>query len=140
MIVATTSRAKDHEIEFVRAFVRAERRDRLLRLRERKSGRQKFLLSLNNTTILDEQFAQRLTLQGRQNVPSILTRMGSPPEVYCISEDERFDQRFLRLETAFRDSQQVDFLIISCVPGRLAFARIEATNGQFILERKSAAR
>lgn len=106
-----------HELEFVRAFVIRERRERYLSKLSSKKHRRRFLDRLNHKAIED--------LDHRFIVESVdeddLMRQARQSDCRIIADQERFDARTVSYDEAWEALSDAYFgIIVSFIPGKLA--------------------
>lgn len=126
-----------HDVEFVRAFIVADKQARYLEKLSSPKKRGPFLDRLNHQ--LDYQ-PERATLvpRGQQsdtNIEALLKSRGAPPKCWVISSWHEWDAR----ETLLREALSAVVgsgmgTVLSCVAGRLAYYEAEDAAHRYILE------
>ena len=128
-----------HEQEFVRSFIVKARQERCIFLLSNPDRRQKFRDALPHFKWLDERFAQPISpkvAHTAAELVALLRSKGAGPRVWVISEDSAFDGQEMSLEYAMEEkwgSQQG--IILSCIPGKLAYFRDEEMHSKRLLQR-----
>lgn len=138
LVESMASKAVSPEEAFVRSFVVADERRRLLWLLKQGRRRRDFLDRLNVGVTLDPRFAR--LLQGRESlhtgIESLLHTKGAPDHAYVVAQDPELDGRELPLSDAIQGLIDTTFGgLISCIPGRLVYYQREAPTGSYLLER-----
>jgi hypothetical protein len=129
---------EDHEQAFVAAFITHERQQRYLELlaSSKSKGRKKILDRLNHRFDLDYSLAERVP----SNAPSLertLKAKGAGTMCHIIADTSGLDGSTLPLGEALEFALSHDFgVVLSCVPGRLAFYKSEAPGPAYILEHR----
>lgn len=121
----------------IHAFIRPDRRERWLNALDSPSRRKK-TVRLFDTRDFDERWAQALTGadNDRESVRTLLRSLGAPDD--CLLMEELPEPtKALSLDAALRavfDEGQWGSLII-CVPGRLAYQKLEESLGGVLFQR-----
>jgi len=112
-----------HEEAFVRAFVAPARQERFLTFVSNPKKRQKFIDELCHVKpgFLAEKYVRPIV--GAEDLPSALFKslraMGAPERCWVIGG--RLDGREVELMEAIREAAGRDGVLLSCIPGRLAY-------------------
>jgi hypothetical protein len=128
-------RCHQHEEATIRAFVVRERQERFIYLLADSKRRRKFLKELGHFRWFDARFASAvpwkvdptLSLWGRhtqgiESIRRLLKAKGAGQFCWAISHKREVDGQELELGAALEDlAGQSMGLILSCVPGRLAY-------------------
>ena len=128
----------DHETALIRAFVRPERRTRLLELLGSSKGRAKLRASLAHFCDLDERFAQPVppSKHHSRDIEAALRAKGAPDTCHVISESAALDGQDVPLGSALADIVgQGMGAFVSCIPGKLGYFESEEPGERYILER-----
>ena len=127
---------KSPEEALILAFVRPERRTRLLTLLGDAKGRSKFRASLAHFHDLDVRFAQRVSGLRAGEIEAKLRAMGAPERCHVLSESAELDGQTPTLEAALEAVVGRGMgALISCIPGRLGYFESEEVGERYILER-----
>jgi hypothetical protein len=118
--LAREGKMNEHEEQLIRIFVDKEARERYSMLLGNPKRRAKILDSLNHSPRFEPGCFH--VLPSTTDVPALLRRLGSPEEVYLISDVRRLDGKMMPLDEAV---DEVDYghsgTVISCIPGKLAY-------------------
>jgi hypothetical protein len=128
----------EHEEPLIRAFVRPDRRPRLLELLASSKGRLKLRSSLAHFRDLDMRFARPVepSKQHARDIELMLRAKGAPVTCHVLSESSELDGREMPLESALRDIVGRGMgAFVSCIPGRLGYFESEEVGERYILER-----
>ncbi len=125
-----------HDLSFIAAFVKRNKRDRYREFLSNPRLRHKFTSQLAHFADFDPEyrlpFASKKLFPG--NIAVELQKRHSPDIVLAISEDPALDLKELPLLEALNQVVGSGMgAVISCLPGRLAF--VETEDERFILER-----
>ena len=128
----------NYEAEFIKQFVKPERRRRYLSLLDTRTGRRKLTEALNHFKDLDPRYARLLppNAQTVNQIEALLKRKGAPERCHVTSSNAHIDDREMPLSEALE--QTVGYgsgTILSCIPGKLAYFEGEEQNERYILER-----
>ena len=129
----------EHEEALIRAFVRAERRPRLLELLGNRNGRAKLRASLAHFRDLDSRFVECVppSKQRAEAIEAILRAKGASDTCHVVSEEESLDGRDLPLGAALaRIVGSGMGALVSCIPGRLGYFESEEAGERYILQRE----
>lgn len=127
----------EHEHAFVTAFIVAERRERYLTLLSNPKRRAKILNRLNHHLDFNRSLATELGYGSPDSLAEFLEAKGAKATCYVIADNRKLDGQELPLAEACWHAFTDGFgIVLSCVPGQLAFYRPEAPGPGFILERK----
>ena len=121
------------EEQMIRAFVEPTKRDRYLQLLGNPRRRKKALDTLYHSITFDDRYATELP--SKTDVLSLLRAKGAPARCYVISSHARIDGRDMPLADVFEPYGKLDTILISCVPGRLAYYCGEDGERPTLLER-----
>jgi hypothetical protein len=128
----------EHEQAFVRAFVVADKQERYLAKLGSNRHRKEFLSRLHHNLDYAPKFVTRIP-PAEQNALRILERLrklGAPAQCYAIAADIKFDARELPLKEALDAVVGMGSgIVLSCVPGVLAYYESEEVNGRFVFSR-----
>lgn len=124
----------DHEQAFVKAFVLKSRQQRSLSLLSSPKSRRKFTDLLGHFQWFDNRYATPLKwqpnsqgsiwerhLSGIEKIAALLKSHGAGETCWVISLIRSIDGQELPLEKAIEASLGGDGVILSCVPGKLAY-------------------
>lgn len=128
----------NHEEALIRAFVRPERRARLLGLLGSPKGRVKLRASLAHFDDLDLRFAKVVspTKHAAQDIEVTLRSKGAPETCHVVSESAALDGRDMPLASALVEIVGRGMgAFVSCVPGKLGYFESEDRGERYILER-----
>ena len=128
----------DHEAEFVKAFIRSEKRARWAQFLANPKRRKEILGQLDHNLPFIPALAT--AVPGGQDFPSELERLlrakGAGPSCHVIVDGLKIDGRELPLAAALHEiCLHGSGAVLSCIPGRLAYYRPEAPGPGLILER-----
>lgn len=128
----------DHEEALIRAFMRPERRARYLTLLANPKRRGEMLERLNHHFDFIDELSTPLS--GDANMPTklvaVLRSKGAGATCRVFADEDVSLGRDMRLEEACELAYQHFFaIILSCVPGRLAYFKPEDPSHGFILEK-----
>lgn len=125
-----------NEHALIAAFVKSSKRDRYREFVSNPRLRHKFIHQLAHFTDFDPRYQLSIpsNKQFAEDIARELLKRQSPNVVFAISEDPSLDQKELPLlESLKRIVGSGLGTVLSCIPGRLAFAETE--DERFILER-----
>lgn len=132
----------DHEQAFVETFIVKPKRTRYLEKLASDKHRRKFLSRLHHNLDYVSELATQIP-PGEQTVDLIqakLRSLGAPDECHVITAGADLDGRQLLLQEALNCFVGMgDGVVLSCIPGRLAYYESEEPNGRFILTSDGAA-
>ena len=127
------------EEALIRAFVRPERRTRLLTLLGDAKRRSKLRASLAHFHDLDLRFAQRVSGLRAGEIEVKLRAMGAPDRCHVLSESAELDGQTPTLEVALEAVVGRGMgALISCIPGRLGYFESEEVGERYILQRAAS--
>lgn len=132
----------DHEQAFVHAFILGAKQSRYLQKLASPKHRREFLASLHHNLDFDPKFAVRVPPkeQSAELVYAKLRELGALEHCHVIATGNDLDGRQLPLREALSNVLGMgDGVVLSCIPGKLAYYESEDVNGRFILSRSSAA-
>jgi hypothetical protein len=120
----------------IRSFVVKNKRDRFTEGISNLRIRRKLLNQLaHNNNLIDEKYAivsSKALLTVKQLYDQLLS-MGSPAQVYIVSENVDLDQKLMNLNAALKEIRWSGYgTVISCIPGKLAY--YEGEEEHFILQ------
>jgi hypothetical protein len=128
----------EHEQAFVRAFVVADKQERYLVKLGSKKHRREFLSRLHHNLDYEPKLATQVP-PAEQSALLILERLrklGAPTQCYTIAADDALDGRELPLKEALEAVVGMGSgIVLSCVPGVLAYYESEEMNGRFVFAR-----
>jgi len=131
----------DHEQAFVSAFILKSKQTRYLVKLASPKHRHEFLSRLHHDLDYDSRFANQIprSEQTAALVYATLKALGAPEHCYAIAASADLDGRLLPLREALESVLGTgDGVVLSCVPGKLAYYESEEPNGRYILLRSSA--
>src|SRR5258706_1294137 len=117
-----TRNVVEHEASLIRAFVRPERRPRLLELLASSKGRAKLRSSLAHFRDLDMRFAHLVppSAHHARDIEAALRAKGAPDICHVLSELAELDGRDMPLWTALAEIVGRGMgSFVSCIPGKL---------------------
>lgn len=132
----------DHEQEFVRAFIVKAKQSRYLSKLASAKHRREFLSRLDHNLDYDSRFSNQIprSEQTAAAVQATLQALGAPEHCYAIAASADLDGRLLSLREALESVLGMGKgVVLSCVPGKLAYYESEEVNGRYILLRNNAA-
>jgi hypothetical protein len=112
----------DHEMAFVRAFIRPEHQETFLRQLASPKWRRRFLDRLNHRFLKDLDHAYV------KQAHDYTSRVLANPELSChvIADEAEYDGRTVTVNEAFDLLHSAYFgIVVSFIPGRLAYYRDE---------------
>jgi hypothetical protein len=127
-----------HAEALVRAFVRPDRRARLLELLGTSKGRAKLRAALAHFADLDPRFARPLvpSKHHAHDIETILRERGAPDTCYILSESPDLDGHVMPLNSALQQIVGGGMgSFISCIPGTLGYFESEEAGERYILQR-----
>lgn len=129
---------KNHEIDFIKAFIIKERQERFLALVQNKKSRKKFrLLLAHNIEFSENKGENRLIKKEEDNdekIYQLLKKYGAPDACHIMCESSKYDDSEANLKEALNELFNSGFgYIISCIPGKLAYYQGEDTFNKLIL-------
>jgi hypothetical protein len=128
-----TPQQEDHEVAFVRAFIRKERVERWLDFLASPKRRANFLHRLADARDLRPGCMVRFASSSGEMLAALRSR-GAPPHCHVISEIDSLDGLFIDLSGAMAQVYGAGLgTILSCVPGRLAFYQGERVEDRCLL-------
>lgn len=131
----------EHEAAFIETFIRREKRQRYKSFLASSKRRQEVLDALNHGADVDRSLAQPIPPGERSagRVEKLLQAKGAGSTCYVIADGLEIDGQDLPLCEALAAAQNYDFgVVLSCIPGQLAFCKEEAPGEWYLLERKLA--
>ena len=131
----------DHEQAFVRAFIERPKQARYLEKLASPKHRREFLSRLHHNLDYDPRFAAQVppSEQTAALVYAKLRGLGAPEHCHAIAAGSDLDGRQLPLREALSNVLGMgDGVVLSCVPGKLAYYESEDPNGRYILSRSAA--
>ena len=132
------------EQQFVEAFIRDDKKQRLLGFFGSSKARWKGLLELEHfhAGMIDARYAHPVSRNDStpERIIQLLRQRGAPPDCYVFSNCKELDQQILPLEQAIYQIHGIGIgTVVSLIPGRLAFYEGEIYPDQFFLERTTKA-
>ena len=128
-----------HEVEFVRAFIPSDRRERAIFLLADSKRRRKFTDKLAHFDGFERKYVTPVTpsvARSATEMTSLLRTKGAGEGCWIISERGFLDRRKMQLDDALSEVWGGSFgTIVSCVPGKLAFFRNEEMKSELLLQR-----
>jgi hypothetical protein len=127
-----------HEEGLIRAFVRPDRRARLLELLGTVKGRAKLRASLAHFADLDPRFARPVPVEKHhaRDIEAILREKGAPDACHILCEASELDGRYMPLESALEQIVGKGMgSFVSCIPGKLGYFESEEAGERYVLER-----
>ena len=131
----------DHEQAFVHAFIEKSKQARYLQKLASPKHRRDFLSRLHHNLDYDPRFAAQVppSEQTADLIYARLRELGAPEHCHTIAAGSDLDGRKLPLREALGNVIGMgDGIVLSCVPGKLAYYESEDTNGRYILSRNAA--
>lgn len=132
----------DHEQAFIRSFIVKSKQSRYLKKLASPKHRREFLSRLHHNLDYDPLYAERVppSQQSAALVYAKLRSLGTPEQCHAIAAGADLDGRQLPLRETLGDVLGMgDGVVLSCIPGKLAYYESEEKNGRYILSRRSAA-
>jgi len=136
-VTETSDMVEDEEL-LIRAFIRPERKSRLLELLASPKGRKKLRASLAHFRDLDMRFAQTLlpSKNGAGDIEATLRAKGAPDTCHILSESAALDGRDMSLGLALAEIVGRGMgAFVSCIPGKLGYFESEESGERYILAR-----
>jgi hypothetical protein len=128
----------EHEQAFVRAFVVADKQERYLTKLGSKRHRKELLSRLHHNLDYEPRFATQVPSaeQSASRILERLRKLGAPAQCYAIAADDTIDGRELLLKDTLDTIVGMGSgVVLSCVPGVLAYYESEEMNGRFVFAR-----
>jgi hypothetical protein len=128
-----------HEEAFVHTFIIKTKQDRYLLKLASARHRRTFLSRLHHNLDYVPQLARTIPAekQSSRQIFALLRGLGAPDTCHVIAANSELDGKELPLDEALNavvgDGNGV---VLSCIPGQLAYYESEEQNGRFILEKK----
>ena len=132
----------NHEQAFVLSFIVKSKQPRYLEKLASAKHRREFLSRLHHNLDYDPKFAVRVppSEQSAAFIYSKLRELGASEHCHAIAASADLDGRQFPLREALGNVLGMgDGVVLSCIPGRLAYYESEDANGRYILSRSSAA-
>jgi hypothetical protein len=132
----------DHEQAFVHSFIVKSKQSRYLEKLASPKHRREFLSRLHHNLDYDPKFAVQVppSEQSAALVYAKLRELGAPEHCHAIAAGTDLDGRQLPLREALANVLGMgNGVVLSCIPGKLAYYESEDANGRYILSRSSAA-
>jgi hypothetical protein len=128
----------EHEQAFVRAFIVADKQARYLAKLSSSSRRRDITARLYHSFDYDPKYVAQIP-PGEQTTQAIFARLrklGAPESCHAIAADSKLDGEDLPLAEALeRVVGVIDGVILSCIPGVLAYYESEDLKGRYVLSR-----
>jgi hypothetical protein len=132
----------DHEQAFVHSFIAKSKQPRYLEKRASPKHRREFLSRLHHNLDYDPKLAVQVppSEQTSALVYAKLRQLGASEFCYAIAAGADLDGCQLPLREALDNVLGMgNGVVLSCIPGKLAYYESEDPNGRYILSRISAA-
>jgi hypothetical protein len=131
----------DHELAFIRSFILTEKRKRYLELLPNRKRRGKALARLNHPLDIDFSLAVQVHDYDASSVVALLRSEGAGSTCHVIADASEHDGSELSLERAVEIAYVHQFgIILSCIPGKLAFYKPESPGPKFVLRKHPVVR
>lgn len=127
-----------HEEAVVRAFIIPSKRSRYLSLLGSVKGRSKVVGGLDHLDDLDMRYARLIPagLQTVDGIKNLLKQKGASTLCHVMSSNSAIDNQDMPLSKALEEAVGQGLgVIISCIPGKLAYYESEEPGERYILER-----
>ena len=134
------SRPLNHEEALVRAFVSKDKRDRYLMLLSNPKRRCEAINHLNHHFDFIESLATKIsaTDSSPNELEALLRSKGAGGTCQLIADESNLDGREISLrEGCEMNSTEFFAFVLSCVPGQLAYFKMEADAHGYILQKRS---
>jgi len=128
----------EHEQAFVRAFIVEDKQERYLAKLGSKRHRKEFLSRFHHNLDFEPKLATRVppSEQSASGIHERLRKLGAPTQCYAIAADDTLDGRELPLKDALDAIVGMGSgIVLSCVPGVLAYYESEEMKGRFVFAR-----
>lgn len=132
----------EHEQAFVHAFIIETKQARYLEKLASPKHRREFLSRLHHNLDYDPRWAVQIPPreQSAAQIYAKLKGLGAPEQCHAIAASADMDGRQLSLREALNDVLGMgNGVVLSCIPGKLAYYESEERNGRYILARGKAA-
>ena len=132
----------DHEQAFVLSFIVVAKQSRYLQKLASSKHRRAFLSRLHHNLDYDPKFASQVppSEQSAALVYKRLRELGAPEQCHAIAAGADLDGQELHLREALTEVLGMgDGVVLSCIPGKLAYYEAEGKNERYILARGGAA-
>jgi hypothetical protein len=127
----------DHEIAFAHSFIVPEKRRRYIELLSNPKRRFKLLARLNHSSDIDFSLADPTNDIAAASVATILRNEGAGSMCHVIADASDYDGSDRALSQALEIAYLHPFgIILSCIPGKLAFYKPESPGLKYILRQK----
>ena len=129
---------EEHQEQFVKAFIRKEKRERYISFLLSSKRRLEIIERLVHCDDFDDRFTERIP-DGEQSDKQILQRLrslGAPEKCFVISENSEIDGQFMLLSSAL--DSIIGFgqgSVLSCIPGCLGYYESEEASERYVLHR-----
>ena len=127
----------EHEEAFVRAFIVKDKRARYRQLLQIPKRRRELLDRLNHSPDINFSLATHIPF-GHYSVDAVmdlLKRKGAGETCYLMADESEYDGRELPLKVAVEYAIRHPWgIILSCVPGCLAYYKMEEIGSAYLLE------
>jgi len=139
MILFMESVQLSHEQATIRSFIQKDGQERSAYLLGNPKHRHKFTSELTHFKWLDDRFAHPIPpsqAHSAAELASLLRRKGAGDTVWVISDDSAIDTREMALEKVMAHIWGRGIgVILSCIPGKLAFFAGEEVKSERLLLR-----
>jgi len=131
----------EHEKQFVASFVVSKRRERFFAFFSSPKKRAKLIGRLAHTLLndLDERYVyveDKLPKSEADRIRRLAQSVnGTGRECYVLAEQQELDGKELSFDQAQSDWDKLSAIIISVIPGKLAFYRPERPSDNYVLLR-----
>ncbi len=126
----------EHEVAFVKTFVRSDKQQRYLAFLSDPRRRQKILGRLNHNADFEWSLAHRIPPHQRNSdeLEKLLQKRGAGPLCHIISDGHDIDGQDMSLREALAIVLMHDSgSVLSCIPGKLAVYRSESPADWYLL-------
>ena len=132
---------EEHEVAFCTVFIRREKRRRYRDLLASPKRRREVLDLLNHGADIARSLARLVPAHQRSaaDVELLLRARGAGTTCHVITDGLEIDGEKAPLRQALVEAEGHRFgVVLSCIPGQLAFYKEEAPGDWFLLERRPA--
>ncbi len=127
-----------HELEFVKSFIRKEYKERYLTLLKSEKGRNKLRYELSQRNDLDLKYSTLIPKKSQnfEEIYRMLIEYNPPSSCYIMSSYGFTDEKEMPLDLALKKTIDNSFnTLISCIPGKLAYFELEYDDLKYLLHR-----
>lgn len=128
----------EHEQAFVRAFIIADKQERYLEKLASPRRRRDITARLYHNLDYDPKYAVQVPPgeQTAEHIHARLRKLGAPESCHSIAAHAEFDGLDLPLREALEKIVGlVDGVVLSCIPGVLAYYESEGLKGRYVLSK-----